>query len=71
VYNPVGLEGWEIVAASGLCAIGFLMVSTVFAVTMAWFFDRERAPATKPVAVPKPAARPATSPAPEYAAATA
>ena len=69
MYNPVGLQGWEIVAASGLCAIGFLMISAVVAGAMAWFFDRERAPAAKPVAAAKPAVQPAPSRVPEYAAA--
>jgi hypothetical protein len=66
VYNPIGLGGWEIVVASGLCAVGFLVVATVFAGTLAWPFDREAAPAAKPVAASKPVPRPTASPAPEY-----
>jgi hypothetical protein len=41
MYSPAGLEGWEIVAASGLCAAGFLCVATLIGVTIAYFTTRE------------------------------
>ncbi|MBN9122766.1 MAG: hypothetical protein J0I06_27110 [Planctomycetes bacterium] len=69
MYNPAGLAGWEIVAASGLCALGFLTVSTLFAGTLAWMLDRESAP--RPAAAPKPAAPPTPSHTAEYATASA
>lgn len=38
-----GLRGWEIVAASGLCAVGMLSVATMIAVTFTLYVTRERA----------------------------
>ena len=70
-YNPVGLQGWEVAMASGLFAVGFLAIATGFAFTLAWFVDRERAPATHPVAAPKPVPQPTAAPVPEFAAAPA
>ncbi len=71
MYNPVGLQGWEVAVASGLCAVGFLAVATGFAFTLAWFLDREHAPAARPVAATKLVSQPTAAPAPEFAAAPA
>lgn len=58
MYSPAGLEGWEIVAASGLCAMLALCVFTLIAVIVTLFATRERGVARAPVA-----ARPAVAPA--------
>lgn len=64
MYFPEGLQGWEIVAASGLCAAGFLSVATVIAVAFTLFVTRERAPAAEAAkARPAAPAQPAFGPA--------
>jgi len=44
VYNPVGLQGWEVVVASGLCAVVALSIGTTIGAAVALFVTRERAP---------------------------
>ena len=55
MYTPDGLQAWEIIVASGLCALGFLTVSTLISATFAVLVTREPAPARAPVAAPHPA----------------
>ncbi|QJW93866.1 hypothetical protein [Frigoriglobus tundricola] len=66
MYVPDGLQYWEIVAASGLCALGFLSVATVVSATVAVFATREPAPVRAPAAAPAAPASEARQPA--YAA---
>jgi hypothetical protein len=65
VYSPVGLQGWEIVAASGLFAVGFLAITTVISSALAYMVFRERVPAHRPVVAPTE--RPAALPQPQLA----
>jgi hypothetical protein len=65
VYSPVGLQGWEIVAASGLFAVGVLTVATVISSALAYLAFREKVPAHRPVVAPTE--RPAALPQPELA----
>ena len=60
-----GLTTLELITLSGLCAVGFLTVTSVIGGTLAWWVGRERAPARAPV--PQAAAAPAGR-APAYAA---
>jgi hypothetical protein len=74
-YSPHGLESWELVAASGLFALGLLTVFTTIGAVLALLLIRDRHPATAratqfaPVKAVEPAA-PAVAQ-PEYAAASA
>jgi hypothetical protein len=62
VYSPVGLQAWEIVVASGLCAVAALTIGTLIGAAVAFFVTRQPAPAraTEP-------ARPASVPQSAYA----
>ena len=60
MYSPVGLEAWEIVAASGLCAVAALIVGTLIGGAVAFFVTREPSPAralapVRPAPAPQPA----------------
>lgn len=59
---PVGLEMWELVLISAMCAVTALSVFGTFAVAVAYFATRERAPASAPAHAT--AAVPTFSPAP-------
>lgn len=61
MYSPAGLEGWEIVAASGLCALGFLAIATVFALGLSFVVLREPAPARARADAPVFGAQPVQS----------
>lgn len=66
MYAPDGLQYWEIVAASGLCALGFLSVATLVSAAVAVFVTREPSPVRAPAAAPVAPADEARQPA--YAA---
>jgi hypothetical protein len=63
VYNPQGLDIFEIVAASWLCSWAVLGVTTTAAVALSWWvFGDEKAAAPAPAAVPaQPTRAPAAS----------
>ena len=68
MYSAAGLEAWEIIVASGLCAVGFLSVSTVFAVAFSIFVTREPRAATAQVpATARPAVQAAGTGYPTFA----
>jgi hypothetical protein len=63
VYSPVGLQGWEIIAASGAFAVGVLGIATVIGAALAYLAFYEQAPANRPVVAPTE--RPVALPQPE------
>jgi|GEM_PF-3028274 len=52
MYNAVGLEPWEIVVTSGLCAAGMVGVASAIGFTVAWLVLGERSQAHHPVVAP-------------------
>ena len=66
MYTPNGLQYWEIVAASGLCALGFLSLATLVSAAVAVFVTREPVPVRAPTAAP--AATEGAAPQPAFAA---
>ena len=69
MYAPEGLQAWEIIVASGLCALGFLAASAIVTSTFIALVMREPSPARTPVAAsPPPADLTAETRQPAYAA---
>ena len=58
------LNEWDIIALAGLCALGYLAVSSTIGFTLAWVLYRERVPASVPAVAPKSAIQPAPMPEP-------
>jgi ABC-type sulfate transport system permease component len=41
MYSPAGLEFWEIVAVSAMCAVAMLAIASLIGATVGYLFFRE------------------------------
>jgi hypothetical protein len=52
MYSPAGLEFWEIVAVSAMCAVGMLTLASIIGATVGYLFFREPKVVRHALAVP-------------------
>ena len=64
---PTGLQSWEILALSAICAVGYLTIASLIGAGIACWVYRERAVATYPAPTASPEATRSENRAPGYA----